>query len=167
MKIQVDNENSILDRVESVCVNMACLALIVLVALTVCDVLGRNFMNSPVPGTTELSEICLAVVVFLGFPGLALRKAHIMVDLLDCLTSERWKRGQVMLGAVLGFLAFTGLAYSMTDLLLQAYYSDDVTLQLQIPLAAVLFVLSVLCVMTAISFLGSLRRVKDQEVSSC
>lgn len=50
--------------------------------LTVGDVMGRSFFNKPIPGTFELSEYMLAVVVLLGAAYTQQVKGHVGVDFL-------------------------------------------------------------------------------------
>ncbi|MBU2962431.1 TRAP transporter small permease [Citreicella sp. C3M06] len=56
--------------------------LMALMALTVVDVIGRYLFNSPLIGATELTELLLAAVIFLGLPAVALAEEHVSVDLL-------------------------------------------------------------------------------------
>jgi TRAP-type C4-dicarboxylate transport system permease small subunit len=53
-----------------------------LMLLTVADVVGRSFFNKPIPGTFELSEYMLAVIVLLGAAYTQQVKGHVGVDFL-------------------------------------------------------------------------------------
>lgn len=53
-----------------------------MMALTVADVLGRYLLSSPVKGSTELTELMLAAVIFLGLPAATLDREHVTVDLV-------------------------------------------------------------------------------------
>jgi TRAP-type C4-dicarboxylate transport system permease small subunit len=53
-----------------------------LMLLTVGDVMGRSFFNKPIPGTFELSEYMLAVIVLLGAAYTQQVKGHVGVDFL-------------------------------------------------------------------------------------
>ena len=63
--------------------NIAALILLMLVVLTVVDVIGRYFFNSPVVGAVELVRICMAGIIFFSFPLMFLRNDHIIVDLFS------------------------------------------------------------------------------------
>lgn len=54
-----------------------------LMVLTCVDVTGRYLFNSPLHGSTELTQIGLAVMVFASMPVITWRGGHIVVDLLD------------------------------------------------------------------------------------
>lgn len=53
-----------------------------LMGLTVVDVIGRYLFNAPLVGATELTELLLAAVIFLGLPAVALAEEHVTVDLV-------------------------------------------------------------------------------------
>ncbi|MCA0961229.1 TRAP transporter small permease [Salipiger bermudensis] len=56
--------------------------LMALMGMTVTDVIGRYVFNAPLRGATELTELLLAAVVFLGLPAVALADEHVTVDLV-------------------------------------------------------------------------------------
>ncbi|MBD1557052.1 TRAP transporter small permease [Vibrio sp. S9_S30] len=62
---------------------LASVALLLMLVITVVDVVGRYFLNAPLPGGVELVEITLAMVVFAAFPLITWNEEHICVDLLD------------------------------------------------------------------------------------
>ncbi|MBK0328946.1 TRAP transporter small permease [Rhodobacteraceae bacterium F11138] len=55
--------------------------LLALTAVTLVDVLGRYFFNSPLSGGSELTELLVMAVVFAGLPAICLDDGHITVDL--------------------------------------------------------------------------------------
>lgn len=62
-----------------------------LMLITTFDVLGRGFFNKPIPGTLELSEYMLAVIILLGAAHTQQVQGHVGVDFL---TSKFSSRGQ-------------------------------------------------------------------------
>lgn len=62
---------------------IAAVVLFFLMVLTCADVVGRYFLNNPVKGATELTEMGLAVVLFSAMPVITWRGGHIVVDLID------------------------------------------------------------------------------------
>ncbi len=50
--------------------------------LTVADVFMRYVFNSPITGSTEISELMMVIVVFPALAWIALERSHIKVDLL-------------------------------------------------------------------------------------
>ncbi len=64
----------------------------VLMTLTLVDVLGRYFLNAPLYGAYELTEVGMGVLVFAALPLVTAREQHVTVDLFDQLFSARRQR---------------------------------------------------------------------------
>ncbi len=62
---------------------VAAVVLVALMLITCVDVVGRYVFNRPLTGSTELTEIALAIVVFSVFPVISWRGEHVVVDILD------------------------------------------------------------------------------------
>jgi TRAP-type C4-dicarboxylate transport system permease small subunit len=56
--------------------------LILLMMITVIDVFLRFFFNSPITGTTEISQLMMIMIVFPALGWAAIDRVHIRVDLL-------------------------------------------------------------------------------------
>ncbi|KAA2313953.1 TRAP transporter small permease [Pseudooceanicola sediminis] len=56
--------------------------LLVLMTLTVVDVIGRYIFNAPLIGSTELTEVLLVSVIFIGLPAVCMDDEHVTVDLV-------------------------------------------------------------------------------------
>jgi TRAP-type C4-dicarboxylate transport system permease small subunit len=56
--------------------------LVMMMILTVSDVIGRYVFSKPVQGSTELTELMLMAVIFLGLPAATLDREHVTVDLV-------------------------------------------------------------------------------------
>ncbi|TDH39438.1 TRAP transporter small permease [Pseudohoeflea suaedae] len=63
----------------SICAAM----LLAMMGITLVDVIGRYLLNSPLVGATELTELMLVGVVFLGLPAVTLDRGHVSVSLLS------------------------------------------------------------------------------------
>ena len=93
-----------------------------LMFLTVGDVFGRklagtvSFMN-PIPGTFELTEYALIIIVFFSLGYTQVRGEHISIDII---TSKFPKRGQAILDSIMslvglvmfGLVAWQGMVYA-------------------------------------------------------
>jgi len=62
---------------------IAAVMLMALMLITCIDVVGRYVFNNPLPGSVELTEIGMALMVFAAMPVVTWRGAHVVVDLLD------------------------------------------------------------------------------------
>lgn len=76
-------------------------ALFVLMVLTCADVVGRYFLQSPILGAKELTEIGLAIVVFASLPVITWRGGQIVVDLVDHLLPTKVLNALLLLSALI------------------------------------------------------------------
>jgi TRAP-type C4-dicarboxylate transport system permease small subunit len=82
-----------------------------LMLLTVGDVVGRSFFNKPIPGTFELSEYMLAVIVLLGAAYTQQVKGHVGVDFLTRRCSPKTRAVFQAITALAGLLIIAVLAW--------------------------------------------------------
>ena len=128
----------------------AALVLGAVMMVSVVDVVGRYVFNRPLPGSSEITEILMAILIYAGLPLVSLRRAHIAVDLLDSLTPPAIARVR---DAVVGFLSVFVLAviawrlWAYAD---QIRSTKDVTEYLRVPLAPFAYAMSVLAGIAAV-----------------
>ena len=67
---------------------MAAMALFSIMWLTVVDVTGRKFFSQSVPGSLELTEILMVIVIFGALPLVSWRGEHVVFDSLDHLIPD-------------------------------------------------------------------------------
>ncbi|MFZ2799540.1 MAG: TRAP transporter small permease subunit, partial [Syntrophorhabdus sp.] len=60
-----------------------------LMLITTSDVISRGFFNKPIPGTLELSEYMLSIIILLGAAYTQQVKGHVGVDFLTKRFSKR------------------------------------------------------------------------------
>lgn len=122
----------------------AALLLLVLMLITVVDVIGRYVFNQPLAGSSELTEICLSMIIFAAFPLLCRNNDHIAVDLLENRFNARFKRLRDRVAqAVLG-VCFLTLGYGLFLLGMRARRDVLVTEILELPNAVFLFIMAFL-----------------------
>ena len=124
-----------------------------LMALTCVDVVGRYFLNRPVPGGFELTEILLAALIFAGLPLVSLRDEHVTVDLFDPVTPDWLFRIQHVVACAVGVVCSGYLAWRLW---LRAEHMDRVgetTAVLKIKLAWLTYSMSLLMAFAAIALL--------------
>ncbi|WP_176082905.1 TRAP transporter small permease [Martelella sp. HB161492] len=95
---------------------VAGILLMVLMMLTVSDVIGRYIFNAPITGASELSELLLVSIVFLGLPAVCLDGGHVTVDLVTKALPARIEEPRVFLtgiisAIVLGVVCWRLFAY--------------------------------------------------------
>lgn len=62
---------------------IAAITLLILMLITCTDVLGRYLFDNSLDAASELTEICIAVLVFAEMPIITWRGGHVVVDILD------------------------------------------------------------------------------------
>lgn len=72
-----------LRRLETTLAWTAAAVLLFMMALTVADVVLRYAFARPIRQAFEVTELSLAVLIFLGLPAVSLHGAHITTDLID------------------------------------------------------------------------------------
>lgn len=88
-----------------------------MMGLTVCDVIGRYVLNSPIKGAGELTEVLLAATTYLGLCAVALSNEHVTVDLLtdrlpDWIQPPREVLAGLIGGVVLGLVSWRLWVYA-------------------------------------------------------
>jgi len=125
--------------------------LLVMMALTIVDVIGRYIFNSPLAGAGELTELILVSVIFMGLPAVTLEKEHTTVDLFTARMpdwTEPWRALAigVFSAVVLGTIGWQLWVHAGR---IGAY--GDVSTTLRIPIAPVAYFCSVSTFISAIA----------------
>lgn len=137
----------------------AAVVVFALMLLTLFDVIGRNILNQPIRGATELTEIGLAILSFLLFPIVAIQQRHIVADIADVFQSRILDALQLVLTAGLGCGFFGLIAWRMWLMAARSARYHDVTASLGIGIAPVLYLVAVLAGFGALCFLAPLRNL--------
>ena len=135
---------------ELLCGALAATALFAIMWLTLVDVSGRKAISTSVPGSLELTEMLMVLVVFAGLPLVSLRGEHVVFDSFDTLLPAGLRRAQLALVNLLCALALGGVAWLMWQKAGQMMSYGDTTAQLQIPQGPFVYLMSVLCGLTAL-----------------
>lgn len=135
---------------EALCGTLAAAALFAIMWLTLFDVAGRKAISTSVPGSLELTEMLMVLVIFAGLPLVSLRGEHVVFDSLDPLL-ERWlRRAQGFVVDLLCAAALAGIAWLLWVKAGNMMSYGDTTAQLKIPQGPFVYLMSVLCALTAL-----------------
>ena len=109
--------------------------------VTVVDVVGRYRFNSPLPGASEIIEILMALLIYIGLPVVSQRNAHISVDMFGSLLPKAAAPARAFIvrllcAGIMGVIAWRLWHYA-------GQLSRDVTEYLKLPQAPLVYVLSV------------------------
>jgi TRAP-type transport system small permease protein len=135
-----------------------------LMLLTCVDVVGRYFLNKPLPGGFELTEVLLAALIFAGLPLVTLRGDHITVDLFDPVTPDWLFRIQHALASLIGAASTGCLAWRLWLRAEDLQRAGETTSQLQFRLAWLTYAMAILMALTAAAFLVTLFRRPQRHI---
>lgn len=125
-----------------------------MMALTFLDVLGRYFLNAPVPGGFEITELMLATLIFAALPLVTLSGEQITVDLFDALIPASVQHlRDAAINFVSALMLFV-LSTSMWEKAGEMLNYGDTTAILLIPIYPLVYFMSVMLAFTATVLLG-------------
>lgn len=117
-------------------------------ALTFFDVGGRKLVSNSIPGSLELTELLMVVVIFGAIPLVSLRGEHVVFDSLDSYLPQAVRRAQGFIVHLLIGIAMLALGYLMFKTGQQFAINGDTTAQLKISKAPFIYGMAVLCAIT-------------------
>ncbi len=121
------------ERLLTWCADIAGVALLALMCITVADVGGRQLRWFTIQGTFEISIASTVLIGFLAFPFSFLSGGHLVLDLFTHNLPARVTRAIDNVWYCVFALAFAGVAWSMWVATATAYRTNEVTLDLQLP----------------------------------
>ena len=125
-------------------------ALFAIMTLTFFDVLGRKFLANSIPGSLEMTEMLMVIVIFASLPLVSLRGEHVLFDSLDAYLPERVLRAQkAVIHALLAALLLA-LAYLMWGTAGDFLASGETTAQLQILKAPFIYGMAASCALAGL-----------------
>jgi TRAP-type transport system small permease protein len=135
---------------EWLCGSLAALALFGIMILTLVDVSGRKVLSESVPGSLEMTELLMVVVIFAGLPLVSLAGEHVVFDSLDPWLPAPVRRLQGLCVDLCCLVGLLGLAWVMWTMAGQRAGDGETTAQLKLPIAPFVYGMSVLCAVTAL-----------------
>lgn len=126
-------------------------------ALTFFDVSGRKLLSQSIPGSLELTELLMVVVIFAALPLVSLRGEHVEFDSLDAWLPPAVRRAQALFVHIACAGALLGLAWLMWRTGGQFSQAGETTAQLKLPKAPFIYGMGVLCGLTGLVHLAQLR----------
>lgn len=143
---------------ELACGLLAGLALFAIMALTFFDVLGRKFASNSIPGSLELTELLMVVVIFGALPLVSERGEHVEFDSLDPYLPLWLRRVQAILVHLLCAAVLLALGWLMWRTGGQFMETGETTAQLRLLKAPFIYGMAVLCAITGVVHLALLRQ---------
>jgi len=142
---------------ELLCGLLSGIALFAIMTLTFFDVIGRKALSNSIPGSLELTELLMVVVIFAALPLVSRRGEHVEFDSLDPFLPMWVRRLQTLVVHLLCAAVLLGLAWLMWRTGGQFAESHETTAQLLIPKYPFIYGMAVLCGLTGLVHLVLLR----------
>ena len=139
---------------EWACGTLAGAALFCIMALTFFDVGGRKLLSTSIPGSLELTELLMVVVIFAALPMVSMRGEHVVFDSLDSYLPQSVRVLQQAAVHLLCAVLLLGLAALMWNTAADFAQSGETTAQLKLSKAPFVYGMSVLCGLTGLVHLS-------------
>lgn len=133
---------------ELLCGLLSGVALFAIMALTFFDVLGRKFLSNSIPGSLELTELLMVVVIFAALPLVSRRGEHVEFDSLDPYLPMALRRLQQVVVQLVCAAALLGLGWLLWKTGGDFAQTGETTAQLKIAKAPFIYGMGLLCAVT-------------------
>ena len=144
MRLQLQ---SLLDKL---CGLLCAAALFAIMVLTFFDVGGRKLFSQSIPGSLELTELLMVIVIFAGLPLVSERGEHVIFDSLDSVWPAWLVKIQKAFVHLVCATLMTALAYLMWRSGSQFLENGETTAQLKISKAPFIYGMAIFCAITAL-----------------
>ena len=144
------------------------ISLTALVLITVVDVFGRYLLGIPLPGTSEITEIILGILIYIGLPYISKKEEHISVSLLSNYLPSKVK---ILHKILINFIVTLLLLVIARQLYLHGIdlkSYQEVTTFLEIPKAPIAFAMALLTVLASFNTIMNMfsYMFKERDITS-
>lgn len=143
----------LLRRADGVLGGVAALMLVAMALLTCIDVVGRYFLNRPLTGAFELTELAMGALIFTSLPLVTMRRQQVTVDLFNRLVPRPWRRAQSALFDGVATVCMAVIGWRLWVKAADMAQTGETTAVLQIPVFPLVYYMAALTVATAVLML--------------
>jgi TRAP-type C4-dicarboxylate transport system permease small subunit len=136
--------------VDTVCSLIAGIALFAIMVLTFFDVTGRKLLDHSIPGSLELTELFMVVVIFGALPLVSRKGEHVVFDSLDGFWPKGFVKFQKALVNLLCSVALLALGWLMLSTGIDFASFGETTAQLKISKAPFIMGMGFMCALAGI-----------------
>ncbi|WP_066285405.1 TRAP transporter small permease subunit [Arthrobacter sp. B6] len=135
----------------------------ILMLLTVTDGIQRTLFGRGIPGSVEITEVFLVILVFAGMLGAEVTDSHISTSIVTDQLPARARRGARLIGTTISFLGASLFAYASAAPALRSVAIQEVEFGLiRIPIYPAKIFIFLGFVLLAVAILcGILRQILD------
>jgi TRAP-type C4-dicarboxylate transport system permease small subunit len=135
---------------DTVCSLIAGIALFAIMVLTFFDVTGRKLLDHSIPGSLELTELFMVVVIFGALPLVSRKGEHVVFDSLDGFWPKGFVKFQKALVNLLCSVALLALGWLMVSTGIDFASFGETTAQLKISKAPFIMGMGFMCALAGI-----------------
>lgn len=140
------------ERFTGFLIGLSGIVLMLMMAATIIDIFGRWLFGRALPGCTDLVSVGLALALALALPAVTWHGNHIALELLRGNPENPLERIRLAIVGLVSAAVFAALAVILFGSARQAAEYQDVIGYLQIPVAPMVYVLSVMALVAAVCF---------------
>ena len=129
--------------------------LFAMMTLTFIDVVMRYFLNAPIKGGFEVTELMMAVLIFAGLPLVSRKNEHVTIDAFDRFFPAGVRRVLHVLIHLVCAAVLVGMAWLLYRKAGSFAEIGDVTQTLKFPIAPFVYLMTVLTLATAVVHLAA------------
>ncbi|MBJ7538572.1 TRAP transporter small permease [Marinomonas transparens] len=133
IRFTTDIQRSILGRLSNIFALTGGFIMLILAAVTVASIIGRTTMGQSIEGDYEITEMGLAMAVFLFLPECYLRKGHVIVDLFTSACKPSTLHTLEVISNIIFTLVSFTFAYRMSLSGFEAYDYLEQSMLLELP----------------------------------
>ena len=126
--------SKIIQALVNIMIALSCAALMAMMLLTAMDVGMRYFFNSPLVWSTELTEICMGIMVPASVAYCTFKGAHVCVDLIYIHLPDVLKRIVYVFSEAIVVLAMGIITWKSFDLVDELLVMNTITPDLGLPM---------------------------------
>jgi TRAP-type C4-dicarboxylate transport system permease small subunit len=139
--------------------------LLCMMVLTICDVIGRYFFNSPITGAYEITEVMMVTVVFLFVGYTQAQKGHISIDFVIRVLPQKMRMAIDIVTHLVSLFILILIGWMNILRCLELMRINEVTAILHIPISPFLLILAIGCFVYSIEFMKNIKDIlKHQEL---
>ena len=139
---------------ELACGVLSAAALFGIMTLTFFDVIGRKVADNSIPGSLEVTEMLMVVVIFASLPLVSLRAEHVLFDSFDSALPPEVLAVQKAVIHLLLAAALVALGVLMWKEGGNFAASGETSAQLKLPKAPFIYGMAVTCVLAGLEHIG-------------
>ncbi|MEJ8570597.1 TRAP transporter small permease [Microbaculum marinum] len=130
---------------------MVAVLLIAMMLVTAVDVFGRYLLSRPLPGAFEITEIMLALIIFIALPLVCLHEEHVSVTLITDRLRPRWRQIHSVVVSIFSAAVLLLIAWRITAHSLQLASYGEVTIFLRFPKGPIGYTIAAFTVLAALA----------------